>query len=204
MKNLSNILTSAFLAGLCIAIAGLAYIKNPDLTGAVLFSFGLLTVVHYKLFLYTGTAGFFTNKAEFVRLLPILAGNILGCAAGAAAFRYCSDVFTLVDPIVHKRISTSVGGCLILGIGCGFIMTTAVQFARESKFLPLLFGVPAFIMCGFYHSIADAFYYAAWLSFDNIELWMDVFISWIVTVLGNFIGCNLYRAVLVKPTPEKN
>ena len=83
-------------------------------------------------------------------------------------------------------------------------MTTAVQFARESKFLPLLFGVPAFIMCGFYHSIADAFYYAARLSFDNIELWMDVFISWIVTVLGNFIGCNLYRAVLVKTTPEKN
>ncbi|WP_202108848.1 formate/nitrite transporter family protein [Succinivibrio dextrinosolvens] len=198
MKSLLHIISSSFTAGLCIGIAGLAYLKNPDIIGAVLFGFGLLTVVHYKLKLYTGTAGFFTNKKEFFALLPILLGNILGCAAAAASFRYCMDVTSLSAGIVEKRLSTDILGCIILGIGCGFIMTTAVQFARENKFLPLLFGVPVFIMCGFYHSIADAFYYATWLSMENIARAPDVFVKWAVTVFGNFIGCNLYRILLSK------
>lgn len=198
MKSLLHIICSSFTAGLCIGIAGLAYLKNPDIIGAVLFGFGLLTVVHYKLKLYTGTAGFFTNKKEFFALFPILLGNILGCAVAAAAFRYCMDVSSLSADIVAKRLSSNVLSCIILGIGCGFIMTTAVQFARENKFLPLLFGVPVFIMCGFYHSIADAFYYATWLSFENISQTSNVFIKWAVTVFGNFIGCNLYRMLLSK------
>ena len=198
MKSLLHIISSSFTAGLCIGIAGLAYLKNPDIIGAVLFGFGLLTVVHYKLKLYTGTAGFFTNKKEFFALLPILLGNILGCAAAAASFRYCMDVTSLSAGIVEKRLSTDILGCIILGIGCGFIMTTAVQFARENKFLPLLFGVPVFIMCGFYHSIADAFYYATWISMENIDRAPDVFVKWAVTVFGNFIGCNLYRILLSK------
>ncbi len=196
MKSLLNVLSSSFTAGLCIGIAGLAYLKNPDIIGAVLFGFGLLTVVHYKLKLYTGTAGFFTSKKEFLMLFPILLGNILGCAASALAFRYCMDVPALSSSIVAKRLVTDDFGCIILGIGCGFIMTTAVQFAREQKFLPLLFGVPVFIMCGFYHSIADAFYYATWLSFENTMMIPVVFEKWAVTVFGNFIGCNLYRMLL--------
>lgn len=204
MKSLLHIISSSFTAGLCIGIAGLAYLKNPDIIGAVLFGFGLLTVVHYKLKLYTGTAGFFSNKKEFLNLFPILLGNILGCAAAAASFRYCMDVTSLSSGIVAKRLSTDIMGCIILGIGCGFIMTTAVQFAREHKFLPLLFGVPVFIMCGFYHSIADAFYYATWLSVDNLSQSGDVFVKWAVTVFGNFIGCNLYRILLNKWLTTEN
>ena len=51
-------LRSAFLAGVCIGIAGFGYLAEKGIIGAVLFAFGLLTVVHYKLKLYTGTAGF--------------------------------------------------------------------------------------------------------------------------------------------------
>ncbi len=198
MKQQINILRSAIIAGICISIGCVVNLRVGGVAGAVLFAFGLLAVVHYKLKLYTGTAGFFTNKKEFFALFHILLGNILGCAVAAAAFRYCMDVTSLSAGIVAKRLSTDVLGCIILGIGCGFIMTTAVQFARENKFLPLLFGVPVFIMCGFYHSIADAFYYATWLSFENISQASDVFVKWAVTVFGNFIGCNLYRMLLSK------
>ena len=44
-----------------------------------------------------------------------------------------------------------------LAIGCGFIVTTSVQFARQEKWLPLLLGIPLFILCGVPHCIADAF-----------------------------------------------
>ena len=53
------IMRSAFIAGLCIGIAGFGYLAEKNIIGATLFSFGLLAVVGYGLKLYTGTAGFF-------------------------------------------------------------------------------------------------------------------------------------------------
>ena len=64
-----DIFKSSLLAGLCIAIGGTVFLKVGGLAGAILFSFGLLTVVHYGYKLYTGTAGFiklnkFTNTTK--------------------------------------------------------------------------------------------------------------------------------------------
>ena len=56
--KISELIKSSFLAGVCIGIAGFGYLAEKSIIGAVLFSFGLLTVVHYALKLYTGTAGF--------------------------------------------------------------------------------------------------------------------------------------------------
>ena len=74
-------------------------------------------------------------------------------------------------------------------------MTTSVTFAREKNYLPLLFGVPLFIICGFTHCVADAFYYlsvpAAFLKVH----WLEILGVYGSIVIGNFIGCNLYRLV---------
>jgi len=61
-----------------------------------------------------------------------------------------------------------------------------------------LFGIPLFIMCGFVHSIADAFYYTlALLPGDWTGTTLLVYLA---SILGNFIGCNLYRTLqLVAP-----
>ena len=73
-------------------------------------------------------------------------------------------------------------------------MTTAVEFARKGKMLPLLLGVPVFILCGFAHSIADAFYFL--VSPSEQLLQVDVLAVYVCEVLGNFVGCNLYRWTL--------
>lgn len=186
---------SSFLAGICIGIAGFGYLAEKSIIGAVLFAFGLLTVVHYGLRLYTGTAGFI-QKGEVGRLFFILFGNIIGCLAVALMVR-CSPMplQATAQQILEGRLATGpfYGG--VLAIGCGFIMTTAVTFARKSQNLPLLFGVPLFIMCGFPHCVADAFYYLCVpFSFiaDNLT---EVLLFYVSIVLGNFIGCNLYRLV---------
>ena len=104
--------------------------------------------------------------------------------------------------ILELRLRTGAIRCGLLGIGCGFIMTTAVQFARQKQYLPLLFGVPLFIVCGFTHCVADAFYYLC----VPIDFWManalDILTVYISIVLGNLIGCNLYRIVLAKDQYE--
>ena len=74
-------------------------------------------------------------------------------------------------------------------------MTTAVTFAREKNYLPLLFGVPLFIICGFTHCVADAFYYLCVPVSFLKEHAVEVLGVYACIVLGNFAGCNLYRFI---------
>lgn len=182
-KNLYKLLLSSVLAGCCIGIGGTVYLKVGGVTGAVLFSIGLITVVSYKLKLYTGAAGFVT-KENVLELVPILLGNIVGCIL-LSLFPTNLDVTT----IIAARASCEWYNAFVLAIGCGVLMTVAVTFAREGKFLPLLFAVPVFILSGFYHCVADAFYYAVGWQ----QLTVDIVPVYLATVAGNFVGCNLPR-----------
>ncbi len=184
------ILRSAALAGLCISIGCVVNLRVGGVAGAALFAFGLLAVVHYKLKLYTGTAGFIRAKGDWTMLTLVLVGNIIACGLTAWAISYAQpDVLPADHVIVQSRLVKGPLACFLLAIGCGFIMTTAVQFGREGRFLPLLFGVPVFILCGFTHSIADAFYFLIAPELYSTQL----LIIYLAEVLGNFVGCNLYR-----------
>lgn len=186
----------AVLAGIAISIGCVVYLKVGSVAGAVLFAFGLLTCVHFKLPLYTGTAGFVMNKKDLFDLIVILAGNILGCFLMAVAMRYANaDVSDKAAILTEKRMELSIMQSVVLGIFCGFIMTVAVKFAREKSYLPLLFGVPVFILCGFLHSIADAFYIQVSPTRLLTENWLPIMINYIGVVAGNFVGCNLYRII---------
>lgn len=200
-----KLLRSSIFAGVAIGTAGFGFLASGiqsevygSLVGAVLFSFGLLTVVGYKLRLYTGTAGFI-RKNEVGDLFMILLGNIIGCLCVALLTRMSPmDIQAAAQRILELRLRTGFLRCGLLAIGCGFIMTTAVQFAKQEKFLPLLFGVPLFIVCGFPHCVADVFYFLCVpVSFlgENV---LDILILYPCIVLGNLVGCNLYRIVLSK------
>ena len=195
MNQFFTILRSAIVAGFCISVGCIVNLRTGGIVGAVLFSFGLLTVLHYKLKLYTGTAGFIRVKGDWNMLGSVLIGNIVGCALCAYAMSYAQpDILTPDVAIVESRLEKGPLACFLLAIGCGFIMTTAVQFGKEEKFLPLVFGVPVFILCGFTHSVADAFYFLAAPQLIGTKL----LVIYVVEVLGNFVGCNLYRWVMIK------
>lgn len=195
---------SAVFAGIAIGTAGFGFLaaglqsSYGSLAGAVLFSFGLLTVVGYKLKLYTGTAGFI-KKNETADLFMILLGNIIGCLCMALLSRMSPlDIQAAAQKILELRLGTGPLKCALLAIGCGFIMTTAVHFARQGQYLPLLFGVPLFIVCGFPHCVADAFYFLCVpFAFIKAHFW-GVIGLYVCLVLGNLVGCNLYRIVLSK------
>lgn len=202
---------SAVMAGITIGIAGWGYLATTNIIGAVLFAFGLLTVVSYKMKLYTGTAGFVefrddNNKLQIIKplaeLLLVLIGNIIGCLlVGLLARLSPLELTQAAQNILQGRLNVGPLSGGLLAIGCGFIMTTAVTFARKGQYLPLLFGVPLFIVCGFPHCVADAFYYLT-VPFEFIKNNIgDVLLFYISIVFGNFIGCNLYRIVM-KSNPE--
>ena len=170
----------SIFAGILISLGAAIYLKLGGIIGALMFSFGLLCVIHFKAPLYTGTAGFinFKNINDWKNLILILLGNIIGCF-----------LFSLIPievsgtKIIESRINAGVFNCLWYSIGCGFIMTIVVKAGRDKNIIPILFGVPIFILLGFYHSIADSYYLFKSSVLDIKE--------YIVIILGNFIGCNI-------------
>lgn len=198
MKKLElfrDILPLAILAGICISIGCVVNLRVGGVAGAILFAFGLTTVVYYGLKLYTGTAGFIRRQGDWSMLVMVLIGNIIGCLLTAWLIAYAQpDCIEPASKILAGRLAKGPLACFLLAIGCGFIMTTAVEFARKGKMLPLVFGVPVFILCGFAHSIADAFYFL--VSPAEQVLQTEVLIVYLSEVLGNFVGCNLYRWTL--------
>lgn len=198
MKKLElfrDILPLAILAGICISIGCVVNLRVGGVAGAVLFAFGLTTVVYYGMKLYTGTAGFIRRQGDWSMLVMVLVGNIIGCLLTAWLIAYAQpDCIEPASKILAGRLAKGPLACFLLAIGCGFIMTTAVEFARKGKMLPLVFGVPVFILCGFAHSIADAFYFLVSPSAQVLQT--EVLVVYLSEVLGNFVGCNLYRWIL--------
>ena len=205
---MKNTFRSAILSGIAVAIAGWGYLVYPNIIGAALFSFGLLTVVNYKLKLYTGTAGFIPLRYEdggsrwlsaIGELLFILLANIVGCLLVSLLTRLSPiELGESAQKILESRLAIGPVRAGFLAIGCGFIMTTVVTFAREGKPLTLLLGVPLFINCGFPHCLADAFYYMTVPTSYTGEHLSEIAILYPCLVAGNFIGCNLYRFIAPK------
>lgn len=182
---------SSILAGVCISIGCIVNLKVGGYLGPFLFCFGLLTIIHYRFKLFTGVSGFVGSWRDMKEALClVLPGNIVGCALTAIiVYTTLPEVREAAEAMVSKRNALGVLDALPLSVLCGFIVTAAVQFAREGRYLPLLFGIPLFIFAGFVHCIADGFYYS--MGVTNFDF--NTLIVWLTSVVGNFIGCNLYR-----------
>ena len=199
---------SAIFAGICIGLAGFGFLTNPVI-GMFLFIFGLSAVVNYQVKLFTGTAGFLEKPSDICMLLVCLLGNLVGC--------YLMSLISMASPaglalaaeaVLSKRLTLGWLKAGVMAIGCGILMSASVDFARKGKdfgyWVPLCMAVPLFILCGFPHCIADAFYY---MSCSNTFLavhWLKILVTYISIVVGNFIGCNVYHIkALFKKKEEK-
>ena len=114
--------------------------------------------------------------------------------------KYLGSGFILKRSVSVERARAVVDGRLAQGpwrsflraVGCGLIIDIAVWLYKSSgSILPVIFGVPLFILCGFYHSIADVVYLVAAWEADPAILWY-----YPVIVVGNYVGCNVRRVVL--------
>lgn len=192
MNDKFNIFIRSILAGICIGLGGAIFLKLGGIIGAVMFAFGLLTVIHFKLPLYTGTAGFIEldKIQEYYRMILILFGNILGCIL----LSYMNIKGIDGSDVIQSRIDSGYLQSFLNAVGCGLIMTLIVQGGRDKNLLLILFGIPVFILLGFYHSIADAFY----MMVTPESLRNQYFLTYWIIVFGNFVGCNIPKLLKYK------
>lgn len=198
MGPYSRMLMRAFLAGMAIAIGCCVFLKTePKWVGAVLFSVGLMTVVAFRLDLYTGKVGYAVENppSYLIGILVIIIGNFIG-----------SLVTGLMMPldeaqaVVGSKLSLECHEVFFRAIFCGILMFIAVDFYKQrGSFLAIFFCVPVFILAGFEHSIADMFYFCS-----AGEFTLDALVFDVIAILGNAVGCMLipfFRKHMYEPEP---
>ena len=199
MRDIFNVLRKSAFAGMFIGIAGWSYLVNPVL-GMFLFCVGLIGIIKYNLFLFTGSAGFIYEWQDVLLVIVCLLGNLIGCALIALLAQLSPyELYSASTQIVEARLHLGWLNCGLLSIGCGILMSFAAKFSRRnsdlSDWLPLLFAVPTFIICGFPHCVADSFYNLVYVFGTNTSVipFKEILIYYSSIVIGNFIGCNCFR-----------
>jgi formate/nitrite transporter FocA (FNT family) len=108
---------------------------------------------------------------------------------------------TAAQSVLQSRLQLGWLACGIKAIGCGVLMSAAVDFSKRGAdfgyWVPLLFAVPLFIHCGFPHCVADAFYFLTCPKSVLMDSGWDLLAVYGSIVVGNSIGCNIYRLFLL-------
>ena len=225
MKNCGNIalgisqkIINGILAGILISLGGAVFLAcyNPDIAymryvGAFFFSLALVCICMRGYALYTGKIGLLTEnhtKEDISVLLLCLLGNLIGTVIIGYLIGW---IFSDKSPdlnlkatailLCDKKLNQGYGFGLLRGILCGILVYLAVDIYRNNKStIGILLCIPAFILSGYEHSIADMFYFAA----SGIVSWQALGYL-IIIVIGNSIGGLLIPVLqLVRPKQNKD
>ena len=186
--NIWNNLIKSIFAGIMIGIGGLVYLNVGGAIGAILFSVGLVVIVLCNFNLYTGKIGYIKTYKEIPLMILFIIGNAIG------TFLVACSTNTSSEQLMITKINNPLYMTFIKAIFCGFLMYVCVNIYKEhKKLIGIILCIPAFILCGFEHSIADMFYI---FTSETITLRTLLFI--IIVIIGNGIGANLHHLIFEK------
>lgn len=179
----------------------------------IAFTVGLMMTSLTGSDLYTGnvftiTFAIFSKKTRVMGVVHALKGviltfigNMVGGLFIAYFFCYLLTPHDATDPWIHflvsmseKKVKKNVGLLLLSGIGCNWIVSTAVFMSYTAqdvsgKILSMFLPVMAFAVYGFEHVVANAFFLPAGAMFGaKFALWRIVFWNYLPVAIGNYIG----------------
>ncbi len=188
--SILNKILKSILAGALISTAGVIYLNCPNkIVGAFLFSVGLLGVFLLDANLFTGKIGYVNSKKTILDSMLFLVINLVTAFLIGLLYRlYKGEVSTAFDSRMVKQWYQ----LLLDGIGCGALIYIATESYKQMKsiIIPII-CVAGFILAGFEHSIADAFYFgASSLSWEGL-------LYLLIVIVGNAIGSLVIRFLQV-------
>lgn len=160
MRIIKLIISSA-LAGIAISIGGIAFLVSGQ---AWMFPIGLFIVCLFELDLFTGKVSTVERLSRVPDLIIMVVTNMLAAMMMGEVMRYAKP--TIIDvavKICEKKMGE--GFALIpLAILCNVMIYTAVYSYKNKrsaeKMFGLYFATMIFVLCGFEHCVANAFYFA--------------------------------------------
>lgn len=188
MNRLSQTIQGV-MAGLLIILGCAVYLASASIyAGALLFCVALLGICMMGYALFTGKVGFLAERctrSELEAVLLALLGNALGTLCFGMLLRLGLPALSQrASELCAAKLALPLTQALIRAYFCGVLMYLAVAIFRvKGSALGIFLCVPAFILSGFEHSIADMGYFAIAGVFSGRTL---AFLA--AVVAGNAIG----------------
>ena len=185
-------------SGVCISIGASAYLMSDSkIVGALLFTVGLFTICFFGLNLYTGKIGYLLDMPHPYDCATIWLGNVIGCIASGAMLRFAiPSLAETAKRVTETKLTLSLPRAAVLGIFCGILMYVAVHNYIEN---PHMFGkcvgvfvcIPAFIICGFEHCIANVVYFT--LGIKSASQLLPMIAAILTVTAANAVGAIFFR-----------
>lgn len=189
----------SLLAGMLIGMGVVANtsVENRYL-GAALFSLGLITIIQYQAWLFTGKIGYvfdrqYNIKDYIIMLVANCVGAVLVVDAGILARPAMVDEILAVSSAKYDKLFASL---LFSGMLCGACVYIAVSV--KHIFVTLM-AVTVFIICGFEHCIADIPYLLC-----RRDITFIMILKWLTIVVGNSVGALIMHSLYRSKIKEEN
>ncbi len=169
----------ALFAGAMIAIGAIAYLNCPNkLIGSLLFSIGLIVIMSFDFKLYTGSIGYVRRIKHIPFIVNTIVMNCVGCC-----------LITLVPTegayaLMQAKLDESLAQVFVKSLICGVLIFVCVAHKQDIRITML--AVPAFILSGAEHSIADVAFALAARTFS-----LECVIFLLMVAIGNAVGALL-------------
>lgn len=207
------------LGGMMISLGGAVYLAcryglsdgqtvpfYGQYIGAFLFSMALLAICMRGYALYTGKIGLVPSKhskEDISVLLLALLGNLIGTVAFGYLIGFIFPHLKAFAALLcgeAGKLGQGYGFGLLRAILCGILVYLAIDLFTNNKTpLGILMCIPAFILSGYEHSIADMFYFAA-----SGIVSAQAFGYLMMILLGNSIGALVIPLLrMIKPKKKE-
>ena len=202
-------LTYSILAGVAISIGCIIYLLcSNKIVGAILFSVGILMVMEFKFLLFTGYVPKEREnqpvKEYLINSAFVFIGNLLGAMLTALVIsltRLQDSIYTAAKAICEVKLSDNLLSIFILSILCGIIIAAIVKAENyKMQVLYVAMMIAVFILSGYEHVVANAFYLSITLS---IFTWQGLLFM-LVCLLGNFAGGFLFSFINSNTASKEN
>lgn len=172
-----KLLFKSVLAGMFIGLACQIYLLVPNkYVACALFSAGLISIRLCDHRLFTGLVQYIpTLTHPPMEYVKVLIGNVFGVLV--MSFVATGAVHEAARAVMEVKAEQTVLECVINGFGCGMLMTVATLPITPLPVTALC--IMAFLLAGFNHSIADAYYMFSSHYFVP---------TWFATLAGNTVG----------------
>ena len=181
-----NNIKKSILAGILIGLGVIINLQSKiPVIGALLFSFGLLTIINMQLNLFTGKIGFIANNS-IPFLLIMLLFNFIGIATTVGLYALGNQSFIgTLSAAAATKFSKNILTLFFNGMFCGALIHFAV---KNKQTILTIFAIMIFILIGAEHCVADFPYLLINFSWINL-------LKLIGVIIGNSVGAILIEGL---------
>lgn len=194
-------LLKGILAGIAISLGGWLCLRanavlDSNVVGSFLFAAGLILIVNFDFYLYTGRICYlYDNKdsKKWLHLLTGLIGNLIGCIIMGLFMRVCFKdsldvLFNNLNNMISSKLADSGYSIAIKSFLCGMLVYIAVEGFKKiennfGKYVVLVLAIGGFVFAGYEHCVANMFYYALGASYT-----LDTLVVLLLCILFNSFG----------------